>query len=68
MRQGNPPRGPHRIYIYIARNTRLIGRIWRQEAEMDRFESGVENRFIALLQIQTAKEAHGHQNKPSQLF
>jgi hypothetical protein len=58
----------HTEYIYIARNTRLIGRIWRQEAEMDRFESGVENRFIALLQIQTAKEAHGHQNKPSQLF
>jgi hypothetical protein len=52
----------------IAWNVRWMGNIWRQEAEMDRFESGMQNRFIALLQIRTAKEAHGHQNKPTKLF
>jgi hypothetical protein len=53
---------------HIAWNVRWMGSIWRQEAQMDRFESGAENHFMPLLQIQTAKDPHGHHNKPTKFF
>jgi hypothetical protein len=42
--------------------------IWRQEAEMDGFVSGMQNQVTPLLQILPGKEANGHQHKPTKLF
>jgi hypothetical protein len=52
----------------IAWNVHWMGSIWRQEAAMDRFESGTQNRFTPLLQRHTWNDPHGHQNKPTQLL
>jgi hypothetical protein len=54
--------------LHVAWNARWMGSIWRQEAKMDRFESGVQNRFTPLLRRLTGKDPHGHQNKPKKLF
>jgi hypothetical protein len=55
---------------HVAWNSaRWMGSIWRQEAKMDRFESGAENHGTPLpLQTLTGKDPHGHQNMPAQFL
>jgi hypothetical protein len=49
-------------------NVRLMGSVWRQEVETDRFESGVWDRFMPPIQRLPGKDSRQHHNKPTHFF